>query len=523
MLKRNIAANFVGKIWTSAMAVVFIPLYIRFLGVDAYGIIGVFAVLQTALNLLDLGITPTLSREMARFTGGGHDASSIRNTLRTAECFAVACGVIACSIVFVIAPWLVESWLKAGALDTDRTITAVRVMGVCVGTRLIESIYQSSIMGLQRQVLSNSLSAGLATLRGGGSVAVLTLIAPTLEAFFAWQAIISVCGVITQGAATYRLLPQSTSPVRPTIQALHQMRRFAGGMIGMAVLILLLTNVDKILLSHLIDLREYGYYTLASTAAAGLWMATAPIGTAYLPQLTQAHAADRDHELRSRFHQGAQVISVLAGSAAVTGIVFADYALLVWTGDRALTEAVTPLMRLLLLGNLFSAMTHMPYYSILAYGRVKPMLLGNIASVVIIVPAIFVAVPRYGASGAAVVYCCLQVGYILIAAPFIFNRILAGEKKKWYLTDLALPIGTALLSAIFLRAVVPIEGLNRQSMATVLIAVGLCCLVCTTLATPTTRGFVNRGPRQFRVRPSEPRTGVAAADELGVRGRGQQP
>jgi O-antigen/teichoic acid export membrane protein len=505
MLKRNIAANFVGKIWSSAMALVFIPLYIRYLGVDAYGIIGVFAVLQTALNLLDLGMTPTLSREMARFTGGGHDASSIRNTLRTAECFAVACGAIACSLVFLFAPWLVESWLKAGALDTDSTITAVRVMGLCVGTRFLEGIYQSSIMGLQRQVLSNSLSAGLATLRGGGAVAVIALISPTLEAFFAWQAIVSACGVIAQGAATYRLLPPSHSPVRPTMQALRQMRRFAGGMMGMAILILLLTNVDKILLSHLVDLREYGYYTLAATVASGLWMATAPIGTAYLPQLTRLHAADRDHELRSQFHQGAQIISVLGGSTSITGIVFADHALLVWTGDKALTEAVTPLMRLLLLGNLFSAFTQMPYYSQLAYGRVKPMLLGNIASVLIIVPAIFVAVPRYGASGAAAVYCCLQVGYILIAAPFIFDRILAGEKKRWYLTDLALPIGTALLAALLLRSVVPIEGLSRSGMASVVVTMGLCCLACTTLATPTTRGFVNRQLGRLRVWASQPR------------------
>ncbi|MDE2060547.1 MAG: hypothetical protein KGL31_00010 [candidate division NC10 bacterium] len=46
MVKRNIIANTLGRGWSMLMGLVFVPLYIKFLGMEAYGLIGFFATLQ---------------------------------------------------------------------------------------------------------------------------------------------------------------------------------------------------------------------------------------------------------------------------------------------------------------------------------------------------------------------------------------------------------------------------------------------------------------------------------------------
>ena len=63
-------ANYLGQGWAALMGIAFVPLYVKVLGVESYGLVGVFAVLQASLMLLDLGLTPTLSREMARLRTG---------------------------------------------------------------------------------------------------------------------------------------------------------------------------------------------------------------------------------------------------------------------------------------------------------------------------------------------------------------------------------------------------------------------------------------------------------------------
>ena len=76
-LKKNIIANYLGQGWRALLGLAFIPLYIKYLGVEAYGLIGIFAILQAWLGLLDMGMKPALGREMARFTGGAVDAQCL--------------------------------------------------------------------------------------------------------------------------------------------------------------------------------------------------------------------------------------------------------------------------------------------------------------------------------------------------------------------------------------------------------------------------------------------------------------
>ncbi len=68
LLKKNIAANFAGSIWQALIGLVFIPLYIKFMGIESWGLIGIFVTLQAIFGILDMGLSSTLNREMARLS-----------------------------------------------------------------------------------------------------------------------------------------------------------------------------------------------------------------------------------------------------------------------------------------------------------------------------------------------------------------------------------------------------------------------------------------------------------------------
>jgi hypothetical protein len=73
-LKRNVRADYFGQAYAAVMALAFVPLYIRYRGIEAYRLIGIFVVLRAWLSLLNMGMKPALARELPRFTGGGLDA-----------------------------------------------------------------------------------------------------------------------------------------------------------------------------------------------------------------------------------------------------------------------------------------------------------------------------------------------------------------------------------------------------------------------------------------------------------------
>src|ERR1700754_4032164 len=97
-----------GAGWNALMNVAFVSVYIHYLGAEAYGLVGVFAVLQGLLSLLDLGMAPTISREMARLSVTKGDAFGARALLRSVE-------VVAClmAVLIFVALWAGSGWLSA--------------------------------------------------------------------------------------------------------------------------------------------------------------------------------------------------------------------------------------------------------------------------------------------------------------------------------------------------------------------------------------------------------------------------
>lgn len=64
-VKSNTIANYIGQIYMMLIGIVVTPLYLQHLGAEAYGLVGFFALMQAWMNLLDLGLSPTLGRQAA--------------------------------------------------------------------------------------------------------------------------------------------------------------------------------------------------------------------------------------------------------------------------------------------------------------------------------------------------------------------------------------------------------------------------------------------------------------------------
>jgi len=115
-LKRNIVANFAGNIWQAFMALAFIPLYIKFMGIESYGLIGVFAMIQAMFGVLDMGLSTTLNREMASLSALPDRGQEMRNTVRTLEVIYWGVALLVGMVVVAISPGVARHWLNAGAL-----------------------------------------------------------------------------------------------------------------------------------------------------------------------------------------------------------------------------------------------------------------------------------------------------------------------------------------------------------------------------------------------------------------------
>ena len=144
-VKRNLIANYLGSGWSSLMGLVFLPVYIRYLGIEAYGLIGLFASLQVWFGLLDMGLSHTLNREMARFTAGIHTPQSIRNLLKTMEIVYLGVAVLLALLVTGFSSWIANDWLNVQTLSTETVTQALAITGFIISFRWMGTLYRSEI------------------------------------------------------------------------------------------------------------------------------------------------------------------------------------------------------------------------------------------------------------------------------------------------------------------------------------------------------------------------------------------
>jgi O-antigen/teichoic acid export membrane protein len=489
LIKKNMVANFAGNMWQTLIGLIFFPFYMKFLGMEAWGLIGIFFTLQAMSGILDLGMSNTLNREMARLSALEGREHEMRNLVRTLEIIYWSVAVFAGIIVVLLSPVIAHHWVKAEQLSSTTVAQALLMMGLATALQMPIGFYSGGLMGLQRQVLLNAIIIGTSTLRGAGAVLILWLVSPTIQAFFLWQIVISILNTFLLAMFLKRRLSFRGNKAIFQKQLLEGIWKFSAGMGGITILALILTQSDKIILSTILPLKMFGYYALASTVAASIAGLFTPVFSSIYPRLTQLVSINDQDELKRLYHESCQFMSVLILPAAIVIALFSNDILLLWTQNPTTAENTHLIVSVLICGTALNGLTYFPCALQFAFGWTSLSFFANVIAVILVVPLMIYMATHYGVVGAASVWFILNLGYVLFEIPVMHLRLLRKEKWRWYLQDVCLPLAVCIFVAGTGR--IFINGPMSQFMMLLnLIVISALTLGITAIITPVTRTWL---------------------------------
>jgi len=459
-LKKNVAANFGSSLFVGLMNLGFVPLYIHFMGIESYGLVGIFSTLLSLFALLDMGLGATLNREMARLGAQKNKIIDMRELLRTLEIPYWVVALLIGVVVVLLSPVLAYHWFNPKTLSASTVQKAVLYMGIAIAFQWPFSFYSGGLAGRQKQVLLGVLNIVMAALRGGGALVILWLVSPTIEAFFLWQILISAFQTALAAYFLWGSLPANGHQPRFRKKMLLEIWRFATGVTGITLLSTILSQMDKIILSRMLSMETFGYYNVASTLAMTLYRFVGPVFSATFPSLTHFYELKNDLELANLYHKSAQLVSVLILPIALIIAFFSWNILFLWTRDPVTAEKAHLLVSVLVIGMAMNGLMNIPYALQLAAGWTKLNFFVNLASVFVMVPLTVFFTQLYGAVGAASNWVIVNGAYILIIIPIMHQRLLKREMGEWYLRDVLFPLIGILVVVVGARFVFSLNGLG---------------------------------------------------------------
>ena len=147
--------------------------------------------------------------------------------------------------------------------------------------------------------------------------------------------------------------------------------RFSAGVAFTALAWLLLTQGDRLILSRLLSLANYGIFAVAVSASSAVAGLGAPIAQAILPRLTRLNNSGETAAALVLYSRATQVTCLIAMPAALVLACFAAPVIWIWTGNPLMARQAAPVLAAYAVGGGLATLTAFPYYLQYSHGSLE--------------------------------------------------------------------------------------------------------------------------------------------------------
>jgi O-antigen/teichoic acid export membrane protein len=416
-IRKNIFANYIGSGFVVLAPMLALPYYLHALGGSVWGLVSFIVMLQAVLALIDAGMSQALVREITlRLDSGaeskGATAAILFGFERIYWIFSVSVGCI----IVLFANFIAIHWLQLGGLSAELGRQAVYGAAALFAVQFPGSVYRSFLVGAQAQVKLNGIMLSSTLLRHIGGVVIIS-IWPTLAAYLFWHISIVFLETLVRAKLAWRILSINRSHVGWQAAELRNSWTLIANMSSATWLGALTIQMDKILLSRMVPIEQFGYYVIAATISTGMLQLISPLTQAVLPraiQLRSDSAALRNLNIKLVKSITFIVLLILIGFIAI-----GKPLLELWLRDSKVVEIVYPLLAILLVGTGLNAFYNVGYVNWLAHGHINKVFQVNLISFLVSVPLLILLISKYGLFGATFGWLFLNTIGLLISLRWL--------------------------------------------------------------------------------------------------------
>jgi O-antigen/teichoic acid export membrane protein len=365
LLAKNTVWNLIGSGAPLLVAVVCIPILIRGLGKDRFGVLALAWALIGYASLFDLGLGRALTQLVAKKLGAGDDRE-IPSVVWTSLLLMLLLGAVGSGMVFGISHWLVERGLNVPATLQKETLQAFRALAISLPFVITTAGLRGLLEAHQRFKLINSLRIPMGVFTFAGPLLVLPFcksLVPVVAVLvvgriMAWVAHLLLC---------LRVAPELRRSITLDRAVLGPLLRFGGWTTVANIVNPALVSMDRFVVGAVLPVAMVGYYTAPFDAVTKLWMIPSSLTATVFPACSVL-GTDRRKDLEILYSRSIKYLFLVLAPICLILFLFAGQIMQLWLGYD-FGEKSTPVLRVLAIGVFVNCFAHVPFCFLQALGR----------------------------------------------------------------------------------------------------------------------------------------------------------
>jgi len=460
------AWTLLGQMGPMAVSLITTPFVIRMLGTEGYGVVALISLLPAYLTFADLGMGLASTKFGSEaFASGNRNKEA--DIVKTACLIALTIAIPIATAIFIFSGVLASLLNVPERLHSDASV-ALKFASVSLVFYLLNNIVNTPQLARLRMDINTLVNAasrvlGLIAvpivifLDGGLAGAVFALTAANVIAF--------VFHLVVSGRLNPRLFEFSIDR-----DAARPLLKFGAAMTVSGIAAVLLTHIEKLVLTKQTSVEQLAYYSVAFTLSNAAMLFGVSMAQSIVPAFSQLLSPEKRSELLTLYTRTLRI--GLFGFLPMVAILFviARWFFALWAGPDFGVESTVPFY-ILLCGLIFNLNAYVPSGLILASGRsdVFAKLYWIELFPYILLTAILT--DRYGAVGAATAWSLRTI--VDAVAFFWLARRVCGVtlNSRQVLGQLA--VSVAVLSVPIIFAVFVAKFGDRTNVAVLLVSLAI--------------------------------------------------
>ena len=387
-LGQNILTNYLAVVWMGGLSIALIPLYLKRLGPDQWGLVAICMAIQGFLGLLDAGLGQIMPRDIARVAG---DRFAEARVFRVFSRSYLGLGFVGLVLGQASVPWLIEHWFNQGQGVGDGADLALRLVLVQFMFQFSNNAHSGYWNGLQAQKLANFRQCAFGTAKHAGALALVYTWRADALAYLLPFALVSA---IEWGGNRWTVRRGLGALVRIEVSAadFRGVAREAGVLALGVVIGMLVSQMDRIVLSRTVDAASFGRYVIVANLGLAFMQLQHPLMRAFFPRIVRADVG------RHTASQWQLVLSVLVMCVLPCSLVavLAPWVLEIWIGSQQMVAEGTAPLRLIIAAVAVNAIYHLIYQRMLAQSQGRLVVVINLVSLLAVTLLTVVSAQKYG-------------------------------------------------------------------------------------------------------------------------------
>lgn len=456
-VKRHASYNLVGAILPLALSLITVPLYLKQIGPDRYGVLSIAWVLLGYFGLFDLGLGRATSFRIAALRDAPRDERA--TTFLSAITVNVAMGLIGGIVLWAAAGLFFGHVMKVPESLRPEVLAAVPMLALAVPIATMTGVLSGAMQGREKFLETNVVSILSTALFQLFPLSVAYLHGPDLPMLLIAAVSARMVAILVLG---YRCYVELLRGARAKFERseIPQLLKYGGWVNLTSIIGPVLMIVDRFAIGAVLGAAQLAVYTVPYQLAQRIVILPSSLTNALFPRMSAA-----DPETRDRLAQKATLTLACVVSPVVLGGVLAlEPFLHVWIGKDMGADA-GPVGRILMIGFWANAFALVPFTRLQASGRPDLIPKMHMIEIPFYLVALYLGMKFFGLFGSAVAYALrCMADYVLLSlmaarrlhsvllllANFIILIAATVVAELWTITDPAWWAASSVLLALML-------------------------------------------------------------------------